>query len=415
MEPLTIKITTLTPLWTGGVEMTTDRLHETGIIGSLRWWYEVIVRGLGGKACDPTADGCKFNNEGYEKAKREGKGEQEALSAAGLCDVCQVFGATGWSRCFRWRAEGGQLANGSMHAYFRNPRSGWYYNPGLIATKEQPIKAHLVTLRGDPNALENVVLVALRLAERWGGLGAKTQHGYGVVKVVARRGDQEVIPDSSSLADAEPRPIALPDLTCFFFTKFRLKTDAPADWWMQRGANGRFFLGVDDVSEVQKWAGITGAVPISPAVKNQLRFGQIITVRGRSISVSVVPVVAADASRRTEKYIFGITEDPLRSAKIHISAAYRYDGRWEFRVWGWIPQEVPHERWAPSGFDRNRFLTQLHSIITDPNFWQAVFGANIVDLSPGQPPAWDWREFNAPTRDTVGHFTSPHDFLNNLL
>lgn len=35
-----IKLRTLTPLWTGGVGGTCDRVHETGIIGSLRWWYE---------------------------------------------------------------------------------------------------------------------------------------------------------------------------------------------------------------------------------------------------------------------------------------------------------------------------------------------------------------------------------------
>ncbi|MGQ9484848.1 MAG: RAMP superfamily CRISPR-associated protein, partial [Desulfosoma sp.] len=33
-----IRLQTLTPLWTGGVDGTTDRLHETGLIGSLRWW-----------------------------------------------------------------------------------------------------------------------------------------------------------------------------------------------------------------------------------------------------------------------------------------------------------------------------------------------------------------------------------------
>jgi CRISPR-associated protein Cmr1 len=32
-----VQITTLTPLWTGGVDGTTDRLHESGLLGSLRW------------------------------------------------------------------------------------------------------------------------------------------------------------------------------------------------------------------------------------------------------------------------------------------------------------------------------------------------------------------------------------------
>ncbi len=42
-----VRIQTLTPLWTGGVQAgKVDRIHETGIVGSMRWWYEAIVRGL---------------------------------------------------------------------------------------------------------------------------------------------------------------------------------------------------------------------------------------------------------------------------------------------------------------------------------------------------------------------------------
>lgn len=53
MTNLTMTLTTLTPLWTGGVDERCDRIYESGILGSLRWWYEAIVRGLGGEACDP--------------------------------------------------------------------------------------------------------------------------------------------------------------------------------------------------------------------------------------------------------------------------------------------------------------------------------------------------------------------------
>lgn len=51
-----IKLSALTPIWTGGVDQRSDRLHETGLIGSLRWWYEAIVRGLDGAVCDPKSD-----------------------------------------------------------------------------------------------------------------------------------------------------------------------------------------------------------------------------------------------------------------------------------------------------------------------------------------------------------------------
>ncbi len=79
-----IHLKTLTPLWTGGVEQQCDRLHETGIIGSLRWWYEALVRGLGGYACDPTSSKCQDQNH---------------------CVACELFGCTGWKRKFRFDLE----------------------------------------------------------------------------------------------------------------------------------------------------------------------------------------------------------------------------------------------------------------------------------------------------------------------
>lgn len=84
-EPLTIKLKTLTPLWTGGADGKSDRLHATGIIGSLRWWYEALVRGLGGYACDPTSD------------------ERCPDSNGRRCTTCELFGCTDWARKFRLR------------------------------------------------------------------------------------------------------------------------------------------------------------------------------------------------------------------------------------------------------------------------------------------------------------------------
>ena len=44
------------------------------------WWYEALIRSLGGSACDPTKTKC--NQEAH-------------------CVVCELFGCTGWSRKFR--------------------------------------------------------------------------------------------------------------------------------------------------------------------------------------------------------------------------------------------------------------------------------------------------------------------------
>jgi CRISPR-associated protein Cmr1 len=80
-----IILKTLTPLWTGGVDGTCDCLHETGLIGSLRWWYEALVRGLGGYACDPTSEDRCPDKDGRH------------------CVACELFGCTGWARKFRLR------------------------------------------------------------------------------------------------------------------------------------------------------------------------------------------------------------------------------------------------------------------------------------------------------------------------
>lgn len=80
MEKYIVKIQLLTPIWTGNENRQNNTLRETGIIGSLRWWYEALIRGLGGTACDPTDTKCNGKNH---------------------CDACELFGCTGWSRKFK--------------------------------------------------------------------------------------------------------------------------------------------------------------------------------------------------------------------------------------------------------------------------------------------------------------------------
>ena len=106
MSVIELKIRTLTPLWTGDVDRECKRIKETGIIGSLRWWYEALVRGLGGYACDPTsAIKCELKQDTFNKAVKSGKSIQEALDEQ-LCPACQLFGCTGWRKKFRLETGG---------------------------------------------------------------------------------------------------------------------------------------------------------------------------------------------------------------------------------------------------------------------------------------------------------------------
>lgn len=135
-ETRTWRCKALTGIWTGDADGRAERLITTGLLGSIRWWIEVVVRGLGGGACDPSQTKCQDRKH---------------------CAVCELFGCTGWARKFRFDvvAAGGEI-------------------------QEEQIKA------GDPFALRFTPLrpvreeewalldLTLRLIADYGAIGGKT-------------------------------------------------------------------------------------------------------------------------------------------------------------------------------------------------------------------------------------------------
>lgn len=85
---------TLADIWTGNAERRGDRLITVGLLGSLRWWFEIVVRGLGGFACDPSDSEIRCPDKAGKR-----------------CVVCEFFGCTGWARKFRFEVldEKGQI------------------------------------------------------------------------------------------------------------------------------------------------------------------------------------------------------------------------------------------------------------------------------------------------------------------
>lgn len=98
------RIRAVTEIWTGDAKRQNARLRETSFIGSMRWWYEALVRGFGGYACGALNGGCGYDPE--SKVPRQGQ----------ICAACELFGCTGWSRKFRLRLcdAGGKLLGGQV-------------------------------------------------------------------------------------------------------------------------------------------------------------------------------------------------------------------------------------------------------------------------------------------------------------
>jgi CRISPR-associated protein Cmr1 len=339
-----VKIQTLTPLWTGGVDGGMDRIHETGIIGSLRWWYEAIVRGLGGKACDPSKHSCNYS--------------------AGLCDVCQVFGATGWRKRFQIDVAADRTEPiyppESRMLNVRPPdrNRGWYLPPGRMGE-------FVLDITGDRETMSRIAALLLFLEER-GSIGAKPQLGYGVFRILNREEikalatDHQWRPFSAEPADHDRLN---PDLRYFGFFKYNFQPER-SNWWT-------WVAGIERIAtKVQPFVISHGTAPISPAFKNELRYHHI-----------------WQGDREDEKRMFGALQarawDEERNkpravrirSKVAVSWAYKKDNEWQVRGWIWM--------------QRPQNARDVWNLLQDRNAWQEAISARG---SIGADPAGEWRE-----------------------
>jgi len=91
-----VKLRTISPVHTGDIDRKSREVKTSGIMGSLRWWYEALVRGFGAYACDPTEpDSCLFDARAYERSGDVEDGLRD------VCPACRLFGCTGWSKKFK--------------------------------------------------------------------------------------------------------------------------------------------------------------------------------------------------------------------------------------------------------------------------------------------------------------------------
>lgn len=187
------KLTALTDLWTGDASGKCTRLVHTGLLGSIRWWFEVVVRGLGGAACDPSHD--QNNQPGPCPESRRTPHEP-----GHHCVVCELFGCTDWARKFRFDvldADG----KARQHQIEANQSFQFRFTPLRSIVEEEWALLDLT----------------LRVIADYGAIGGKTvykpseeshrqseQHhqDFGLVKLVSR-------PRLRACTDSELRPFVL--------------------------------------------------------------------------------------------------------------------------------------------------------------------------------------------------------------
>jgi CRISPR-associated protein Cmr1 len=350
-----VPIKTLTPLWTGGVETgKVDRLHETGILGSMRWWMEALVRGLGGMACDPSKGTCRFDSERYRVSSASD--ERQRLREAGLCDVCQTFGATGWRRKFRIEVLNDQTRpvwDGNTMLNIRPPdrTRGWFLPPGRIGN-------FVLHIQGDEASLAQLAVLLL-FVERWGSLGARAQLGYGAFalqdrETIARIASWSDIPPTAALQETDRDTENLPNLRYFGFFRYRFRPHQPG-WWTRLPGFERIITRIRPLVETYQ------TVPVAPVLKNVWRFQHWRREWG-------------DAGR-----FWGMLGQERIRSKVQVSWAYLHDDMWALHGSAWLHGVQATPVWA---------------MLSNVERWNQTLG---VEGALETFPAGEWRPWSAET------------------
>lgn len=307
-----LEINTLTPIWTGGVEAgKVDRLHETGVIGSLRWWMEVVVRGLGGQVNDPTQnERSSFDRKKYDESSAVE--ERARLRDAGLCDVSQIFGATGWRRRFRLDIQDSTSPDNAVASQIQAQRSytdkngqtrtpTWYF-------PNKPRSGHLAiqiqSLAQD--FLPEVLAGLIQFVADWAAIGARAQMGFGVIEPVNGRIETRTLYDWLIATAGNQAYPNLPSLQNIFLAQIKPKDS-------------------------------------SPSFTEQTTF---------NLKYDLRRLFAGDQKLR--HFIMGTVKDGRIAAKVKVSRPY---GNSLMRVWGWIPEQSDV---YTSGWNRNTVVDVIY-------------------------------------------------------
>lgn len=362
-----MQIIPLTPLWTGNAEREGKRVLETGILGSLRWWFEALLRGLEHYACDPTAEkSCELSGKEKNDKERYQK----------LCPVCQLFGCTGYGRRFRLLVEGGSGAGPLLEVKLQNSGNSNHLGWRIPAIVAGPLDLSFLPMRGsDLGDFEAAALrCTLRLIEQYGALGGKTSQGQGVVKIIWTD-NQSAKMDFALLREELARRPAnqgknldrAPDLRNLTGATILLDDNTlnAASIWQAILLAAKKERDPWTPPAESKW------VPSSPAIRACLR--QWLREAGN------FPEFKGNLARERHR-LMGTTNrrwgDPRpqenrerpKGSNVFVTHFYKFEGCWMMRIFAFIPR------------NGNQVETALRALLSDPSRLEKFLGQAVGGL-----------------------------------
>ncbi|MHA1197023.1 MAG: type III-B CRISPR module RAMP protein Cmr1 [Promethearchaeota archaeon] len=407
-----MKFFTKTPLWTGDIDQNCSTIQPMGIIGSIRWWNEAVLRSLDYFACDPT------NNNKESSSFKCPTTPVNKNKTNYYCISCILFGTQNWRRIFQLKLQVDDICedNTPVNIKPKFRTRGWYIKKGFTGR----FNIKLIQLH---NFFKNeFIYVPLLIASKWGSIGAKTQLGYGVFQFekYPKIDVSNYIESLKELCETfenlnrnykirkNVNESSLPNLKNFFFSKIQFDAKN-ADWWKYingiyqlynkknknapRNERDKRFLDSLNNSKIY---------PISPAIKNWMRYG-----KDKNNNDDLLNFVNnGNEKSKIKEWLFGTISKNKISSKINISWVYRInEKKFEFRIWGHIP---PYK--LKNLFDKDKFLNNLKNKLGGEEFMESVFKEEVIENIE-----IFWREFNS-NRDRVTKKTSNiEEYLQSLI
>lgn len=149
-QSVVLHLTTLTPLYTGGIGQQGEQLHPSGLLGSIRYFSGLVARALGDDTFENRVWGHVQGDAGHAKQvaiQWDGRG----LGLTKLPEVIRII-----------RVDGKD--------------SSWFFNQALRGTCQLTL-----TRRDISDADWQILLLSLRIQIRHATFGAKDQFGLGVM------------------------------------------------------------------------------------------------------------------------------------------------------------------------------------------------------------------------------------------
>ncbi len=203
MQSKVIQLYTLTPLWSGDIDRNSALPRETSFVGSLRWWYREIIRSRQpDSVCDETSDNAELRCPRRKLAKEKQ-----------VCRVCSVFGCTGQARRFRIEIE--ELMSYPLFFATHNDAYGsngnwltrmWggiktgrgrdasftFAKDCLFVEAPRTFRVKITPRSPSEQGSISQITTLMRFIGRYGALGARTQNGFGQIKIAEESGNGSV-------------------------------------------------------------------------------------------------------------------------------------------------------------------------------------------------------------------------------